>query len=113
MMWLDGGIHMDPNLRHALIRCEMCIRDRYYSILGYSNQFQMEVADAFEVVHPDDREKIRAIVFHVIETRGSDIYQYRCIKRDGTLMHMPVSYTHLDVYKIQHISRKPALHRAK
>ena len=65
---------------------------QYYSILGYTKeQFQMEVADAFEIVHPDDREKIRAIISHVIETRGSDVYQYRCIKRDGSLMHMRCS----------------------
>lgn len=38
MMWLDGGIHMDPNLRHALIRCETDIEG---ALLRLSNDESM------------------------------------------------------------------------
>ncbi|MDO4540216.1 MAG: EAL domain-containing protein, partial [Syntrophomonadaceae bacterium] len=63
--------------------------DRYYSMLGYTReQFHAELPNAFNVLHPDDIERIQEKVAGVLRNRQSDFYEYRCIKRDGGIIYV-------------------------
>ena len=66
--------------------------DRYYEILGYTRQqFHSELASAFDVVHPDDKERIRDEVNGVLSSGRRAVYEYRCLKRDGELVWLRCS----------------------
>ena len=63
--------------------------DKYYSILGYTReQFEKEVDDAFDIVFPEDRERIKKTVASVIADRALAVYEYRCIKRGGQIVNL-------------------------
>ncbi len=58
--------------------------DAYYSIIGYTReQIETEVGNSFDILHPDDVERIRAVVDEVISSRQPNAYEYRIIRGDG------------------------------
>lgn len=58
---------------------------QYYSILGYTKeQFEAEVTSVINIVHPADRERILDVVSELMQRQTTDVYEYRCIKRDGS-----------------------------
>ena len=63
--------------------------ERYFSMFGYTRQqFEAELRDAFELVHPDDRERTLALVQNVLDTREPTFFEYRCIRRDGSVINV-------------------------
>ena len=63
--------------------------DKYFSIFGYTReQFEKEVADAFDLVCPEDRERIKKTVDSVINDRALAVYEYRCFKRGGQIINI-------------------------
>ncbi len=63
--------------------------EQYYSMFGYTReQYEREVQDAFLLVHPDDRARILSVVRRVMAQKQPETYEYRCNKRDGTMVHV-------------------------
>ncbi|MDO5111670.1 MAG: PAS domain-containing protein [Clostridia bacterium] len=63
--------------------------EEYYTMFGFTReQYEKEVADAFQIVHPDDTARILATARRVIAKRQPAVYEYRCIKRDKTVIHV-------------------------
>lgn len=68
--------------------------DGFYELYGYTReQFNAEVPNVIDLIVPEDREKTLESIFGVIKNRSSDTYEYRCRKRDGSIMWSRVSYT--------------------
>ena len=76
--------------------------ERYYDIFGYTQeQFESEIKDVFDLVHPDDREQTRQIVHKIMETKNGNVFSYRCIKRNGDVITVR---SHATVKKIPGIA---------
>ena len=62
---------------------------RFYDILGYTReQFHAEVKNVLELVHPEDIGRIQEEMNRVMTTRKPTYYEYRCTKRDGSLLYL-------------------------
>ncbi|MDO4561857.1 MAG: PAS domain-containing protein [bacterium] len=58
--------------------------DRYYEMLGYTRaQYTAEVRNVFEIIHPDDRRRVREAVDETNATGRPAVLEYRVIRRDG------------------------------
>ena len=63
--------------------------DTYYSMLGYTRElYEAEVEDVFRLLIPEDRGRIHEEVSRVLASGRNASYEYRCIKRDGQLIHI-------------------------
>lgn len=61
--------------------------DRFYSMYGYTRgQMEDELGSVTGAVHPDDMEQTLQTVRRLLSSRGSAAYEYRCIKRDGSVI---------------------------
>ena len=96
------------------MRHKMCIRDREHSItrryeaIVYNN-FKDDggTVDAPIGRMENDRKKMAVNYKHGREA----VTHYKVLKRLGQYTHIPVSYTHLDVYKRQQPDRTVSLIR--
>lgn len=58
--------------------------ERYYELLGYAREeYEKEVTDHYQIIHPDDRERVKAAVNHTYSTGECVNEQYRVLRRDG------------------------------
>jgi len=58
-----------------------------YSMIGYTAE-QYEGMDAFDLIHPDDRQRIRALHFQAVQTKTEIKMEYRAIHAQGSLLHV-------------------------
>jgi len=81
----------------------------FQSTSGYSlNEY--EGADAFDVIHPDDRDRVRQAQLDVIATKSPVDLEYRVIHADGRLIHVetrvkPVLDANGDVHCVVAVAR--------
>ena len=62
---------------------------RFYEILGFTKeQFEAEVGKVIELVFPEDIARIQAAMNRVIATGEPDSYEYRCVRRDGSIAYL-------------------------
>ncbi|MDO4560248.1 MAG: EAL domain-containing protein [bacterium] len=58
--------------------------DQFYMQLGYTKeQFAAEVPSAFELIHPEDRKRVKALTIKASLTREPTSCVYRAMRRDG------------------------------
>ena len=63
--------------------------DTFYSMFGYTKeQFNSELESPLEPIHPDDRPKIMEGVAALVKNGGSITSEYRCVKRDGSIINV-------------------------
>lgn len=63
--------------------------DMFYNMYGYTKQqFETELASSLDAIYPNDRAATIAAVKQLIKDGGSTTYKYRCIKRDGSIIHV-------------------------
>lgn len=61
--------------------------DRFFSMYGYTKeQMEAELGGVTGAVHPEDLDRTLAIVERLLQDRGSAAYEYRCVKRDGSII---------------------------
>ena len=83
---VDSGIcavtrEADGNLR------VLFANDRFYAMYGYTKQqMEAELPGVIAAVHPDDTARVRTTVEALFENKGRITYEYRCIKRDGSVI---------------------------
>ncbi|NLD19414.1 MAG: EAL domain-containing protein [Clostridiales bacterium] len=64
----------------------------YYSILGYTKeQFEAEVENSLDLIHPDDRKRMDDELEQLFIDRESRVLEYRIIRRDGETIYMRVN----------------------
>lgn len=85
---VNGGISavtIDKNGKAGIV----FVNDNYYRVFGYTKaQFEAEISDVFELIIPEDRERIIKCATNVIRSKSSSTYEYRCKKRDGTIINI-------------------------
>ena len=65
------------------------VNDRYFEIIGYTReQFNEEVKSVFDLIHPEDRERVKAQFTAAGMRHGSYSMTYRCIRRDGSICYV-------------------------
>lgn len=65
------------------------VNDRYYDIIGYTKeQFEAEVSNVFDLVHPDDRARIESQFTEAVSHQGQYTMEYRFIRRDGEVRNI-------------------------
>ena len=65
---------------------------RYMEMLGYSNKEEFAAIVSLAVVHPGDREMVRAFILRRQQGDASELhYECRLIKKDGSSIHVDVS----------------------
>ena len=58
--------------------------EQFYVQLGYTKeQFAAEVPSAFELIHPEDRERVKALTIEASRTRKPTSCVYRAMRRGG------------------------------
>ncbi len=58
----------------------------YRSLIGFSASDRN--ADAFQNIHPDDRERVRNIFYETVNTGVGQRAEYRFVRRDGTIRYI-------------------------
>lgn len=62
------------------------VNERYFDIIGYTKeQFEAEVEDVFELICPEDRERVKREFAKGAECGGQYTMEYRFIRRDGAV----------------------------
>lgn len=65
------------------------VNDRYYDVVGYTKeQFEAEVTDVFNLVHPDDRERVERLYREAAGNQRRFTMEYRVVRRDGTVRNI-------------------------
>ena len=66
--------------------------DYFYSMYGYTRaQFEAELSNPLDPIHPDDRERVLETVRRMVADRGAAVYEYRCVRRDGAVIRVRCS----------------------
>ncbi len=66
--------------------------DSFFSIYGYTReQFASEISYPLQLVFPEDRAAAERAILDFIGTRSPAVHEYRCVKRDGSIVHMRLS----------------------
>ena len=61
--------------------------DRFYSMYGYTKELmEAEIGSPTNAVHPDDLQRVLAIVRELLQNGGQASYEYRCIRWDGSVI---------------------------
>ena len=61
--------------------------DGFYALFGYTReQWEAEVPNPLSPILPEDMEKTIETVVRIVSERGRETYEYRCRKRDGSIM---------------------------
>lgn len=61
--------------------------DQFYQLFGYTKaQYDAEVKFVNDLNYPEDREYINEMVENVMKSHGKTTYEYRGIKRDGSVI---------------------------
>jgi PAS domain S-box-containing protein len=72
------------------------VNNRYLQIYGYDSLEEMDQVGIYNIIHPDDAQKVRersqARVRGELEGQS---YEHRCIKKDGSVIHVEVSVARL------------------
>jgi PAS domain S-box-containing protein len=59
------------------------------TLLGYSPQEWQKNPDFwYSVIHPDDIERVRRRATEMYESGKADVLQFRCVNRDGEIVHV-------------------------
>ncbi|MFD0675686.1 MULTISPECIES: sensor histidine kinase [unclassified Paenibacillus] len=61
-----------------------------FSLTGY-HVYEYEGLDAFDIIHYDDRERVRLVHKNAIESKQSTQLEYRLIHKEGYLIHIEAS----------------------
>lgn len=56
------------------------------SIIGYTVE-QYQGMDAFEIIHPEDRDRVRSLHDQAVQTKMPIVLEYRVIHSQGTTLH--------------------------
>lgn len=65
------------------------VNERYYELIGYTKeQFAKEVKNVFELIYPDDRERIEKQFTEASTHQGQYSMEYRFIRRDGKVRNI-------------------------
>ena len=63
--------------------------DQFYAMYGYTReQFETELPSALDAILPEDREKTMKTVSELVRNGGMATYEYRCKKRDGSVINV-------------------------
>lgn len=85
---VNGGICAAAYLPDGDVRIIFANR-QFYSMYGYTrDQFEAELFSPLDAIHPDDRDKTMDTVAKLVKSRSSGTYEYRCIKRDGSVINV-------------------------
>ncbi|NOV04343.1 sensor histidine kinase [Paenibacillus planticolens] len=60
------------------------------SLTGY-HVYEYEGFDAFDIIHPEDRERVRSVHQNAVQTKQSTQLEYRLIHKEGYLVHIEAS----------------------
>jgi PAS domain S-box-containing protein len=74
----------------------MYANKRYLDIYGYESIEEIEQVGVYNIIHPDDAQKV--IERSQARVRGEldgQSYEHRCIKKDGSVIHVEVSVARL------------------
>jgi len=58
-----------------------------FSMIGYTKE-QYEGMNAFDLIHPEDRQRIRDLHFQAVQTKTEIKMEYRAIHAQGSLLHV-------------------------
>lgn len=65
---------------------------RYLDIYGYDSVEEIEEVGVYNIIHPDDRDKVfKRSHARVRGELDGQSYEHRCIRKDGTIIHVEVS----------------------
>lgn len=68
--------------------------DQFYHILGYTReQYEEELDNVFDAVYMEDLDRIKVAIREAMQTQGSTVYEYRCIRRDGEIISIRCNST--------------------
>ena len=64
----------------------------FYEMYGYTReQFEAELPNMLDLIIPEDRKKTMETVERIVRERGTATYEYRCRKRDGSIIWVQVT----------------------
>ena len=64
----------------------------FYALYGYTReQLNQELPNMLDLILPEDRKGTMETVARIVRERGCDTYEYRCRKRDGSIMWTQVT----------------------
>lgn len=83
---LHGGI--TATVYHDLNKIEILFSNEgFYALYGYTKeQMDAELSNILDLILPEDRDRTMETVARIVRSRGSETYEYRCKKRDGSIM---------------------------
>lgn len=100
MEGMDGGV--SAIIHHQDGSADLVFaNDRFFELRGYTReQYSGEVEHVFDVVHPDDVDRLKEKSRFINETKAPYVITYRIIRRDGTIrwIRNKVSITMLEGY---------------
>ncbi len=72
------------------------VNDRYLKIYGYESLEEMEQVGIYNIIHPDDAQKVRERSLARVrgELEGQS-YEHRCIRKDGSVIYVEASAARL------------------
>ncbi len=71
--------------------------DGFYDMFGYTKeQLEAELDNLLDLILPEDREKTMETVERIVRERGTATYEYRCRKRNGSIIWVQVTNTVID-----------------
>lgn len=80
-----SAIYIDGNGKGHLVFAN----DKYYSMFGYTKeQFDIEIDYVSQLIHPDDIAESRKQIMEIFKTHVPREMKYRCVKRDGSVIHV-------------------------
>lgn len=63
--------------------------DGYYKMFGYTKeQMENELDYVSQIIHPDDRDKMREAILECFNDHIPRELEYRCVKRDGSIIYV-------------------------
>ena len=66
--------------------------DGFYEMFGYTRaQLEAELPNILDLILPEDRVKTMETVERIVRVHGSATYEYRCRKRDGSIIWVQVT----------------------
>ena len=88
---IHGGV--TATLFHSKDDVEIVFsNDGFYELYGYTKeQLEAELPNMLDLIIPEDRGRTMETVERIVAERGSATYEYRCRKRDGSIMWTQVA----------------------
>ncbi|WP_248893630.1 PAS domain S-box protein [Bacillus methanolicus] len=59
----------------------------FQQTLGYTIE-EYEGMDAFDIIHPEDRDRVRSSHFQAVQTKTPVVLEYRLIHSQGSIIHV-------------------------